>query len=67
MFFFFGGGGGLANSMGLWLDIIGFDQQGLIWYVFVGEVWRKVDVYTLVCKNSAFEIYIPYVYSFCIP
>ena len=53
--------------MGLWLDIIGFDQQGLIWYVFVGEVWRKVDVYTLVCKNSAFEIYIPYVYSFCIP
>ena len=23
-------------------------------------------LYTLVCKNSAFEIYIPYAYTFCI-
>ena len=25
-----------------------------------------IYIYILVCKNSAFEIYIPYVYTFCI-
>ena len=25
-----------------------------------------IYIYTLNCKNSAFEIYIPYVYTFCI-